>query len=384
MFDPIINFIRDRYGEKGPIPLHAPLFMGSEREFVIDAIDSTFVSSVGAYVSLFEQQIAEYTKSPSAVVTVNGTSALHIALLLAGVTEKDYVITQALTFVATGNAIAYCHATPIFIDVDKNYLGLCPQSLEAWLQEHAYVDDRGQCLNKQDHRIIRACLPMHTFGHPVDMDLLQAVCQRWSLIIIEDAAESLGSFYKGRHTGTIGEFGILSFNGNKIITTGGGGMILSKSEFGERAKHLTTTAKRPHPYEFYHDEMGYNYRMPNINAALGCAQLNQLESYVSAKRQLAKDYEALFANTPYRFIKEPPHSQSNYWLNAVICKDRNERDDFLRFTNENEIMTRPIWSALHHLPMYKNSPKGPLNITEWLEDRVVNLPSGVVAGELRA
>ena len=384
MFNQILQFIRERYGAEGFIPLHAPLFVGNEREFVVDTINSTFVSSVGAYVEKFEQKIASYTNSPSAVVTVNGTSALHMSLLLAGVGCDDYVITQALTFVATGNAISYCKAEPIFIDVDKQNLGLSPQAVDAWLEEHALIDDAGVCRNKSDNRIIRACLPMHTFGHPVDMDSLLEVCKRWQLCIIEDAAESLGSYYKGRHTGTIGTLGILSFNGNKVITTGGGGMILTNTALGKRAKHLTTTAKLPHAFEFYHDEVGYNYRMPNLNAALGCAQLEQLELFIASKRRLAQEYAKLFANTSMKFIIEPEHCRSNYWLNAVCCADRFQRDELLKITNDKGIMTRPIWNSLNLLPMFRNSLCGPLTNTEWLSERVVNLPSSVIAGDLCA
>ena len=304
MFNSVVQFIRDRYGTMDFIPLHAPIFEGNEREYVLDTLSTTFVSSVGAYVDRFELDIAEYTKSPSATVTVNGTSALHMSLLLAGVGSGDYVITQPLTFVATGNAIDYCKAEPIFIDVDRKNLGLSPQKMDAWLEEHAFIDDDEHCRYKMDNRIIKACIPMHTFGHPVDMDNLLDVCKRWQLDIIEDAAESLGSFYKGCHTGTLGRLGILSFNGNKIITTGGGGMILTNHELGQRAKHLTTTAKVPHAYEFYHDEVGYNYRMPNINAALGCAQLEQLELYIAIKRKLAQNYENLFAKSSMQFLTE--------------------------------------------------------------------------------
>lgn len=384
MYKILIEFIQDRYKTEECIPLHAPLFKGHEREYLLETIDSTFVSSVGPFVDKFEQNMAAYTKSPKAVVTVNGTSALHMALLLAGVTTNDYVITQALTFVATGNAIRYCNADPIFIDVDKTHLGLSPLAVDAWLEEHSYLDDAGHCRHKKDHRIIRACVPMHTFGHPVDMDSLMYVCKRWQLPIVEDAAESLGSLYKGTHTGTFGLLGILSFNGNKIITTGGGGMILCNAELGQRAKHLTTTAKLPHPYEFYHDELGFNYRMPNLNAALGCAQLEQLERFIEIKRKLAEGYKDLLANSSLKFMTEPPHCRSNYWLNAVICADRFQRDQLLHATNEVGIMTRPAWQLLNRLPMFENALQGPLTNTEWLVDRVVNLPSSVISGEIHA
>lgn len=377
MINQLINFVREQYQTEDFIPLHAPRFIGNEKAYVMDAIDSTFVSSVGAYVDQFECDMAKYTNSPSTVVTVNGTSALHCALLLAGVKAQDYVITQALTFIATCNAIAYCNAEPIFIDVDKHTLGLSPQALDAWLDEFSFVDDHGDCRHKNDQRIIRACLPMHTFGHPADLDGLLDVCRRWNLKMVEDAAESLGSLYKGRHTGTFGELGILSFNGNKIITTGGGGMILTNKELGQKAKHLTTTAKKPHPYEYVHDEIGFNYRMPNINAALGCAQLEQLELFIEKKRALASSYNEFFKDSSMHFIVEPAQCRSNYWLNAVICEDLAQRNELLQKTNDSGVMTRPIWHLMNQLAMYKNALSGPLNHSEWLVDRVVNLPSSV-------
>lgn len=384
MFDSLIQFIREQYNTNELIPLHAPLFIGKEREYVLDSINSSFVSSVGQYVNQFENSIANYTQSPAAVVTVNGTSALHMALLLAGVTQGDYVLTQALSFVATANAICYCHASPVFIDVEKNTLGLSPVMVDAWLEEHAYLDDQGQCRKKSDHRPIRACVPMHTFGHPVNMDDLIAVCRRWHLWLVEDAAESLGSFYKEKHTGTLGDIGVLSFNGNKLLTTGGGGMILTNSTLGKRAKHLTTTAKRAHAYEFYHDELGYNYRMPNLNAAIGCAQLEQLELFIASKRQLAARYDDFFAQTSLKFIREPANCRSNYWLNAVLCQSREERDELLKTTNEAGIMTRPIWQPLDTLPFFKGAPSDHLATTKWLSDRIVNLPSSVIVGDLNA
>ncbi|CEK10218.1 LegC family aminotransferase [Legionella hackeliae] len=377
MFKPIIEFIREQYQTNEVIPLHAPIFAANERQYLLDAIDSTFVSSIGAYVDQFELQMSEYTKSPNAVVTVNGTSALHIALKLAGVDFSDYVITQPLTFVATCNAILYCQAEPLFIDVDKETLGLSPDALNTWLEEHAFIDDSGLCRYKQNQRIIRACVPMHTFGHPVKIQELLKICQKWNLSLVEDAAESLGSFYKGQHTGTFGVAGILSFNGNKIITSGGGGMILTNKILGKHAKHLTTTAKQPHPFEYYHDELGYNYRMPNINAALGCAQLEQLEHFIEDKRALAQEYENLFANSAWKFVKEPTDCRSNYWLNAVICENELQRNALLTETNQAGVMTRPIWKLMNHLPMYSQMLMGSLENAEWLAERVVNLPSSV-------
>ena len=377
MSEKLISFIRDYYQTTEFVPLHAPLFQGREIAYVTETIKTTFVSSVGSYVDRFERDVESYTGSPRAVATVNGTSALHVALKLAGVKAGDLVITQALTFVATCNAIAYCNAEPVFIDVDRDTLGLSPAALQAWLEENAFVDDDGQCRTNSDKRAIKACVPMHTFGHPVDLDALVQVSARWGLYLVEDAAESLGSFYKGKHTGTFGEVGVLSFNGNKIITTGGGGMILTDESTGAIAKHLTTTAKQPHPYEYVHDDIGYNYRLPNLNAALGCAQLEQLESFIESKRELAKAYQEELVGSELQFVSEPKGCHSNYWLNAVICNDLNHRDWLLDSTNSRGIMTRPIWALMNHLPMYRDSIRGDLSNSEWLEARVVNLPSSV-------
>jgi aminotransferase in exopolysaccharide biosynthesis len=378
MFDTLIGFIREQYRTAEFIPLHAPVFNGQERSYVTETIDSTFVSSVGAYVDRFEREMAAYTGSARAVATVNGTAALHVALLLAGVVPNDLVITQPLTFVATCNAIAYCGAEPVFIDVERHTLGLSPLALEAWLVENAQICDDGVCRTRDDGRVVRACVPMHTFGHPADLDGLLDVCSRWHLALVEDAAESLGSLYKGRHTGTFGALGILSFNGNKIITTGGGGMILANEEIGKRAKHVTTTAKQPHPYEYVHDEVGYNYRLPNINAALGCAQLEQIEIFIASKRALAGQYAAFFRDSDLQFVTEPAGCRSNYWLNAVICSSAEQRDALLKATNDRQVMTRPIWALMNRLPMYAQFRKGDLANAEWLEARVVNLPSSVL------
>ena len=374
----LINFIRDYYSTNDVIPLHAPVFVGAEEKYVVDTIRSTFVSSVGEFVNRFENDMAAYLGCDSAVTTVNGTAALHIALKLVGVEAGDLVITQSLTFVATCNAIKYIGADPVFIDVDRHTLGLSAKALGLWLDENAVIDDDGICRDKLENRIIRACVPMHTFGHPVDLDGLLKLTKIWKIALVEDAAESLGSFYKDQHTGTFGEVGTLSFNGNKIITTGGGGMILSDQAAGKRAKHLTTTAKKPHPYEYVHDEVGYNYRMPNLNAALGLAQLEMLESFVTAKRSLASFYDSLLLNSNLLFVREPPNCRSNYWLNAVICEDRSHRDHLLKITNTQRIMTRPIWTLMSHLDMYKECRRGDLETSEWLEARVVNLPSSVV------
>lgn len=377
MFQSLIRFIREIYRTGEAIPLHAPSFVGREREYVLETIDSTCVSSVGGFVDRFERGIARYTRSPAAVATVNGTAALHTALAVVGVERGDLVITQPLTFVATCNAIAYRGAEPVFVDVDRGTLGLSPGAVRAWLEENAFIDGEGSCRYLADQRRIRVCLPMHTFGHPVDLDGLVAVCRDWNLVLVEDAAESLGSLYGGRHTGTIGELGVLSFNGNKIITTGGGGMVLSGEALAARAKHLTTTARQAHTYEYVHDEVGYNYRLPNLNAALGCAQLEQLDRFVEDKRELAARYAGHLQGSELRFVTEPPRCRSNYWLNAVICPDRDRRDALLRETNDNAVLTRPVWRLMSRLPMFGGCPRGELHNAEWLEERLVNLPSSV-------
>ena len=377
-YNDLVKFIREMYKTNEFIPLHAPVFDGTEKKYVADTIESTFVSSVGAYVDRFEKEISEYTKSPAAVATVNGTAALHVALLMAGVLPGELVITQALTFVATANAVSYSGATPIFLDVDKKTLGLSHIVLESWLAEFAYVGEDGLCHFKQDGRVIRACVPVHIFGHPVKIDEISAICEKWSITLVEDAAESLGSLYRGQHTGTFGKFGTLSFNGNKIITTGGGGMVLSDAIEYKKLKHITTTAKVPHPHNYTHDQVGYNYRLPNINAAIGCAQVEKLESFVLNKRMLAKMYQQYFEGSDIEFVLEPEFSRSNYWLNAAICNSIEQRDELLKITNEQGVMTRPIWALMNKLPMYKNALVGDLSVSEWLETRVVNLPSSVI------
>ncbi|NYT39214.1 LegC family aminotransferase [Sphingomonas sp. R-74633] len=380
--DRLIQFIREEYRTSDPIPLHAPAFRGNEQKYVADAIESTFVSSVGAYVDRFERDIEAFTGCERAVATVNGTAALHIGLRLLGVGPGDLVVTQPLTFVATCNAISYCGAEPLFIDVDRHTMGLSPAALAAWLEENAFVDDDGLCRTKQAQRAIRACVPMHTFGHPVELDRLVDVCAIWGIPLLEDAAESLGSYYNGRHTGTFGAVATLSFNGNKTITTGGGGMVLTSHALGARAKHITTTAKVAHPFEYVHDEVGYNYRMPNLNAALGCAQMEQLAGFLAAKRALAERYAALLDGNEYQFVREPEGCRSNYWLNAVICEGREQRDALLGQTNGQGVMTRPIWALMNHLPMYEKSIRGDLSNAQWLAERVVNLPSSVPPAQL--
>ncbi|SHO57612.1 LegC family aminotransferase [Vibrio quintilis] len=371
----LVEFVRDVYQSSEFIPLHAPVFDGNEKKYVTETIESTFVSSVGKFVDEFEHQIEAFTGSSRAVATVNGTAALHTALYMAGVERGDLVITQALTFVATCNALYHMGAEPVFVDVSPVSLSLCPKAVEAYLTVHAEVNESG-CIHRQTGQNIKAVVPMHTFGHPAELDELLAVCLRWKLVLVEDAAESLGSFYKQQHTGTFGDFGALSFNGNKIITTGGGGIVLCKTqESGQHVKHVTTTAKQPHPYEFYHDEPGFNYRMPNLNAALGCAQMEVIDSYLQQKRHLAGLYENFFADSAYTFVTEPDYAQSNYWLNAVICPDREARDAMLKETNDAGVMTRPIWQLMHRLPMFEHALRGPLTYSEFIEAHLINLPS---------
>ena len=374
----VTDFVKSVYKTDSFIPLHEPRFLGNEKKYLNECIDSTFVSSVGKFVDRFEDMIAEYTGVKYAVATCNGTSALHISLLISGVESGHEVITQPLTFVATCNAINYCNATPIFVDVDRDTMGMSPVALEAFLKENAIIKDQ-QCVNKSTGNIIKACVPMHTFGHPCRIDEIQRICKEWHITLVEDAAESLGSFYNNQHTGTFGELGVISFNGNKIITSGGGGCILTNSEeLAKKAKHITTTAKEPHKWEYTHDLVGYNYRMPNLNAALIVAQLEQLEGFLRNKRFLAKSYEVFFNGGNIQFVSEPENSKSNYWLNSIILKDKIQRNLFLDETNSQSVMTRPIWTLMNKLPMFKEAQCGDLTNAEWLEERVVNLPSSVI------
>lgn len=374
----IVEFVRDTYQTNDFIPLHAPTFNSNEKAYVVETIDSTFVSSVGKFVDEFERKMEAFTGTAKAVATVNGTAALHAALHMAEVTRGDLVLTQSLTFVATCNALYHMGAEPIFVDVSPVSLGLCPKALERYLEEHAELTKQG-CFHKGRKQRIKAVVPMHTFGHPVELDELITVCQKWQLALVEDAAESLGSFYKGQHTGTLGQFGAVSFNGNKIITTGGGGMVLCRDvEDGKRTKHVTTTAKVPHPFEFYHDEAGFNYRMPNLNAALGCAQMEVLDEYLVQKRELAKRYQNFFADSDFNFVIEPKYAKSNYWLNALICPDSETRDALLAYTNDAGVMTRPTWKLMHRLPMFSDALRGDLTQSEFIEAHLVNLPSSPI------
>ena len=376
----IVSFIRETYNKpEGFLALHEPLFVGNEKKYMEECIDSTFVSSVGKFVDRFEEDMARFTGAKKAVVCVNGTNALQMALLLAGVKQNDEVITQPLTFIATANAISYCGAHPVFVDIDKDTLGLGPKALEAFLSQNTEQKTDG-CYNKTTNRKIAAIVPMHTFGHPCRIDEIAEICNQYRIELVEDAAESLGSYYKGQHTGTFGKIGVVSFNGNKIITTGGGGMLLFNDEkLAAKAKHLTTQAKVPHPWEFVHDEIGYNYRMPNINAAMGVAQLEQIELFLEAKRQLAEAYKNFFADKKgITYVIEPENTRSNYWLNAVLLDNRNERDAFLEYTNKQGIMTRPVWELMNRLPMFQNAPCGDLSNAEWIADRLVNISSSVL------
>ena len=379
MFEDVIRFIQNTYKTVELIPLHEPRFIGNEKKYLNECIDSTFVSSIGKFVNQFEDKIAEYTGVKYAVATSSGTSALHIALLLSGIEDNDEVITQALSFVATCNAINYCGASPIFVDVDRDTMGLSPTALRNYLEKNTIIQNQ-KCINNATGKIIKACIPMHTFGHPCRVDEIKDICDKYHIYLIEDAAESLGSFYKGKHTGTFGQMGVMSFNGNKIITAGSGGCILTNDEsLAKKAKHLTTTAKVQHKWEYTHDMVGYNYRMPNLNAALLVVQLENLDKFLVKKRELAEKYIDFFDNTSCIFIKESKDSRSNYWLNAVTLKDENQRNLFLSETNAYGVMTRPIWTLMNKLIMFKNSQCGDLSNSEWLEQRIVNIPSSVIS-----
>ena len=373
MFEAEIAFIRSLYGPDF-VPLHGAAFAGREKEYLAECIDSTFVSSVGEFVGRFEDHVARFTGAARAVACVNGTNALHLALQLVGVERGDEVLTQPLTFIATANAIAYCGAEPVFLDVDLDTMGLSPAAVGEWLDRNAELRAEG-CFNRRTGRRIKACVPMHTFGHPVRLDELVGLCQKWQIELVEDAAESLGSYYKGRHTGTLGRVGVLSFNGNKTITTGGGGMLLfNDKQLADRAKHLSTQAKVPHRWAFEHDAVGYNYRMPNLNAALGCAQMEELPRFLASKRATAEAYRSFFAD---RFMAEPTDTVSNYWLCAVLMPSRAQRDAFLSATNDAGVMTRPVWELMNRLPMFAGAECGALPNAEFLADRIVNIPSSV-------
>ena len=373
----IINFIKNQFPNKDFIPLHEPNFSGREKEYVLDTIESTFVSSVGAYVDKFEIMMAELSKTQKSVAVVNGTSALQVALRLSGVGSGDEVLTQALTFIATINAIIYNGASPVFLDVDLDTMGLSPNAVQTFLEEFGEIRD-GVCYNKKTNRKIAACMPMHTFGFPVHLDELITICDKWKIPVVEDAAESIGSEYKGIPTGSFGKLGVFSFNGNKIVTSGGGGAIVTNDiQLGIKAKHLTTTAKVPHPHEYVHDEIGYNFRMPNLNAALACAQIEQLSSFIQNKRKLANEYSLFFDSKGVRFRTELSNTKANYWLMCIELENKKDRDAFLKETNENKVMTRPIWQLIFKSPLYSNFQKDSQINAIYLEDRIVNIPSSV-------
>lgn len=377
MYKEFIKFAKELYSHFDFVPLHAATFSGNEKKYLNDCIDTTYVSSVGEYVTKFENVVAEFTGAKKAIVCVNGTNALHMAMMLVGVERGDEVITQPLTFIATANAISYCGAAPIFIDVDIETMGLSPKKMSEWLDNNAEIKN-GECYNRTTGKRIKACVPMHTFGHPAHLDELVALCNKWNIELVEDAAESLGSYYKGKHTGTFGRVGVLSFNGNKTITTGGGGMLLFNDEqLADHCKHLTTQAKVAHRWEFKHDQIGYNYRMPNINAALGCAQMEVLPKYLESKRATAQAYKEFFADSNIKFVNEPENTTSNYWLCAVLLPNKEAQIEFLTQTNDNGVMTRPIWELMNRLPMFENCQCGDLSNSEYLADRIVNIPSTV-------
>ena len=378
MFKDIVSFVQHTFGTTDFIPLHEPRFVGNEKKYVSDAIDSTFVSSVGEYVNRFESDFAKITELTHAVATVNGTAALHIAMLLVGVEKDTEVLTQALTFVATCNAISYCQATPHFVDVARDTLGMCPQALKLHLEAITEVRD-GQCFNTQTGRRISACVPMHTFGHIGNMKAVVALCDEYHIPVVEDAAEALGSYREGQHAGSFGKVAAFSFNGNKIVTSGGGGAITtSDPALAKRAKHLTTVAKIPHPFKYEHDAIGYNYRMPNLNAALMVAQLEQLPKFLEKKRALAQRYQQFFQEKGITFLTEPSLCKSNYWLMGLLLDSEEQRDEFLTYTNERGVMTRPIWQLMNRLNMFADCPKATLVNSEFLEARVVNIPSSVI------
>ena len=376
-FAEVVDFIRELYGQPGGvIPLHAPVFNGNEKKYVGQCIDTTMVSSVGAFVNQFEEQMAAFAGADFAVAAVNGTAALHLALLVAGVKPGDLVITQPLTFVATANAIKYLGADPVFVDVDRETLGMSPDKLQGFLTDNTTKGNDGQVYHKTTGRKISSCVPMHTFGHPCRIEEIRDICRANQLKLVEDAAESLGSCYKEKHTGTFGDLGVFSFNGNKTITTGGGGMIVTNDRaLATQAKHLSTQAKMPHQWEYMHDAVGYNYRLPNINAALGVAQLEQMPGFLSQKRQVAEKYKAFFAGSTIKYFPEPVGAKSNYWLNAILLDSRKERDEFLNYTNNQCVTTRPAWKLMNKLPMFSDCLHGNLDTAAYLEDRLVNIPS---------
>jgi perosamine synthetase len=376
-----LDLAREIYGPEF-IPLHRPVFEGNEKQYLADCIDSNYVSSVGEKVTQFENLLADYTGAKFAVATVNGTAALHVSLNIAGVLPGEEVISQALTFIATCNAISYSGAVPVFIDVDLDTMGMSPNALKAFLEFYAEKRD-GRVFNKASGKRIAACVPMHTFGLPCRIEEITSICTDWGITLIEDAAESLGSYVGSRHTGTFGTLGMLSFNGNKIITTGGGGMLITDDpDLAKSAKHITTTAKVPHPYEFVHDQVAYNYRMPNLNAALGIAQMERLPEFLSVKHLVATKWGDFFDDQSIKFARGIAGSKANHWLNAIVLESKSNRDEFLEYTNNNGVMTRPIWKLMSELKMFQDCQTDGLENSLWLQDRVVNVPSSIPDGAL--
>ncbi len=371
----IVEFIKELYPSKEFIPLHAPEFSGKEKEYVMETIETTYVSSVGKFVDRFEEMMQDYTGSKYAIAVVNGTAALHMALMLANVKQGDMVLTQALSFIATCNAISYIGAEPVFIDVDKENLGLSYNALNDYLKNNVHIKD-GNAYEKQTGKKIAACVPMHTFGFPCEIDKIVELCNAYFIPVIEDAAESIGTKYKGKHTGTFGLLGTFSFNGNKTITCGGGGIIVTDNEsIAKLAKHLTTQAKVPHKWEFVHDHIGYNYRCPNLNSALACAQLERLDSIILNKRVTASDYQQFFEKINIKFTKEPENSYSNYWLNSIMFENEFQKNEFLEYANSNGVMSRPIWALMTELPMFKHCKHDGLENSIEIGAKLVNIPS---------
>jgi aminotransferase in exopolysaccharide biosynthesis len=373
----IVVYIKKLYPDMNPVLLHCPEFLGNEKKYLAECIDTKYVSYVGHFVADMENKIKDITGSKYAVALVNGTAALHMLLLAVGVKPGDEIITQSLSFAATAAAIVHAGGVPIFVDVERETLGMSPESLDRFLRENTETKD-GECINRKTGKQIKAVIPMHTFGHPVRIDTIKKICDKYSLMLIEDAAEALGSFYQRKHTGTFGKAAILSFNGNKLVTTGGGGMVITDDEsIANRVRYISTTAKRPHRWEFYHDEVGYNLRMPSLNAAVGLAQLEYLDTILSNKRETSQLYKQYFASIGTPFVTEPPEAKSNYWLNAILFNDRVERDTFLEYSNDNGVQTRPAWTLLHKLPPYQHCQHTETPNAEYIEDRLVNIPSSV-------
>lgn len=373
----IISYIKSLYPEMEPVLLHCPQFLGNEKKYLNECIDTKFVSYVSHFVTDMEEQVKKLTGANYAVAMVNGTEALHIAIVSAGISPGEEIITQSLTFAATSAAIVHSGALPVYIDVDKDTMGMSPVALKKYLESNT-EQKNGKCYNKKSGKIISACIPMHTFGHPCRIDEIAILCKEYNIILIEDSAESIGSTYKGKHTGTFGKVGIVSFNGNKCVTTGAGGMLITDDEaVAARAKYISTTAKRPSKWEFFHTEAGYNLRMPGTCAAIGAAQLEYFDKTLENKRETAVLYQQFFAERGIECIKEPDNARSNYWLNAIVLKDRVEREEFLEYANANGVQCRPIWTLMHKMPPYENYERTELPNSEWLEDRIVNIPSSV-------